>query len=453
MVHPASFKDPAGFMFLSGGTWYRQVNLAGKEDIDQLWSSKLYEGLLQQGKILNHQVVDENLSQKPDWYKTLLPQQLPRISYPYEWSFNQLKDAALLTLDICRQSLDKGMILKDATSFNIQFVEGKPVFIDILSFTKYDETRPWVAYRQFCEHFLFPLLLEKYLASNTREWLKIYLDGIPLALTARLLPWKSRLNPSIAMHVFLQNKVAGNKKDQGQKAPLFSKQKLIHILTHLQTMIGGMKFERSTTWSNYYSETILDNQYLEQKERLVKEMLAPFKPGTMIDLGANEGHFSLLAARMGWDVVATDFDDECIDRLYIQVKKKGIQNILPLCNDISNPSPALGFAHQERASFEERMHADLVMALALVHHLVIGKNIPLTRLAGYFARLGKFLLIEFVPKEDEKTQLLLRQKEDIYPQYTREGFEKSFEERFDLLDCRPIPGTHRILYTYQRKSP
>lgn len=452
MVHPASFKDPAGFMFQSGGNWYRQVNLAGKNDFDLAWSSGLIPTLIQQGKLLHHQIIKENLLNDPSWYSTLLPRQLNRISYPYEWSFGQLKDAALLTLDICRQALDQGSILKDATPFNIQYLEGKPVFIDILSFTKYDESKPWVAYRQFCENFLFPLLLEKYRHCNTREWLRIYLDGIPLEVTAGLLPWKSRLNPSVAMHVFLQNRVAKSKPAKENTGGVFSKQKLIHLLSHLESMIRGLQSERNTTWANYYTETILDPQYLEEKSKLVASLLKPISHGTLLDLGANDGYFSIEAARLGWEVVASDFDDACIDRLYTRIKKERIKNILPIVNDISNPSPSLGFAHLERASFQERMGSDLVMALALIHHLVIGKNIPLSRLAAYFAGLGKYLLIEFVPKEDEKTRILLSHKEDIYPLYTKEGFEKAFEENFIMLERRPIPGTHRILYTYQRKS-
>lgn len=452
MIHPASFKDPAGFVFQKEGTWYRQVNKSGFPDIDLLYQSGLYDSLTLSGKLIKHQRIAENLTASPEWYATFLPEQLHRISYPYEWSFTQLKDAALLTLDLTLLAIEKGMILKDGTPFNVQFHEGRPIFIDILSFTQYEPSKPWVAYRQFCESFLFPLLLEKYLGWNARELLRTHLDGVPLALTAKLLPWSSRLNPSVVMHVFLQHKMAGGKTAKTPNASGFSKQKMTNLLLHLQSMIKGLTWKRKTTWSDYYTDTILDQAYLQEKEKAFLHLLQKVKGKTVLDLGANDGYFSRLATNKGWQVVATDFDEACIDRLYGQIKKEKIQSILPLCIDISNPSPALGFAHREREDFTRRMKSDLVLALALVHHLVIGKNIPLSRLADYFAELGPTLLLEFVPREDEKTKVLLAHKEDIYQNYTREQFEEAFGESYDLIEKQAIPGTHRVLYLFQRKE-
>lgn len=452
MIHPASFKDPAGFVFQKEGTWYRQVNKSGLPDMETLFQSGLYDSLVAARKLIPHQRIAENLTASNEWYATFLPEQLHRISYPYEWSFSQLKDAALLTLDLALLAIEKGMILKDATPFNVQFHEGRPVFIDLLSFTRYDASKPWVAYRQFCENFLFPLLLEKYLGWNARELLRTHLDGIPLALTAKLLPWSSRLNPSVAMHVFLQQKMANGKTMSAEKATGFSKQKMTNLLLHLQSMIRGLTWKRKTTWSDYYTDTILDQTYLQEKEKAFLAMLSRIKGKTALDLGANDGYFSRLAANKGWQVVATDFDEACIDRLYGQIRTEKIQSILPLCIDMANPSPALGFAHRERDDFTRRMKSDLVLALALVHHLVIGKNIPLSRLADYFAELGPNLLIEFVPREDEKTKGLLAQKEDIYLNYTPANFEQAFGERYDLTAKQAISGTHRVLYLYQRKE-
>ena len=200
--HPASFKDPSGFVFQANDINYRQVNKMYAENYELLFSSGLYKNLTEKKLLIPHKEVSENITQSPDWYKTLLPQQINFISYAYEWSFDQLKDAALLTLKVLKIAVEHGMILKDATPFNIQFNEGRAVFIDTLSFEKYDTTKPWIAYRQFCECFLFPLYLEHYLKSDVQKILSTYLDGIPVDITAKLLPMKSSLNMGVWLHVF-----------------------------------------------------------------------------------------------------------------------------------------------------------------------------------------------------------------------------------------------------------
>ncbi|HEX4849243.1 MAG TPA: hypothetical protein VFV08_00485, partial [Puia sp.] len=242
--HPASYKDPSGFIFSFDGKYYRQVNLSYKDDYDLFISSGLYVQLKEKNLLLDHEEIDENLSRSANWYKTLLPRQLSFISYPYEWCFDQLKDAALLTLRIMKICLEHGMILKDATGFNIQFEEGKPVFIDTLSFEKYDEKKPWIAYRQFCECFLFPLLIEHYREINVQKLLSIYLDGIPVGLTAKLLPGKSRISLGVWLHVFLQNRVANNQAPQKNEVS-FSKLKLVRLIDHLESMIKGLTINAS----------------------------------------------------------------------------------------------------------------------------------------------------------------------------------------------------------------
>lgn len=452
--HPASFKDPSGFIFQAEGTIYRQVNRSYAAAYDKLMGSGLYQQLVSRKQLISHQEIGENITQTPGWYKTLQPALVPFISYPYEWSFEQLRDAALLTLSILKTALNHGMILKDATPFNIQFVEGKPVFIDTLSFDQYDHTKPWVAYRQFCQCFLFPLYLEHYLKKDVQKILSVYIEGIPVDVTARLLPWKSNLSLGVWLHVYLQNTVQRGSKKEGGNPVQFQKKKLLDLVSHLESILNRFPEERTykTTWNNYYDDTILSQEYLQAKEKIIRRYCEGLTVHRALDIGANDGYFSKILAASGVPVIATDIDGQCIDRLYKEVRKKNIPNILPLVLDVSNPSPAIGFNNKERTAFFDRIQTDLVLALALVHHLVIGKNIPLPLVAAWLNDIAPRLIIEFVPKEDEKVQQMLKSREDVFDNYTRPDFERFFSQYFDILAHNDVPGTHRTLYFMQRKK-
>jgi len=450
--HPASFKDPAGFIFEANGKIYRQVNKVYGQQYQHLMESGLYNQLISGNQLIPHSTINENLTGEEEWLLTLIPEQLSFISYPYEWCFDQLKDAALLTLSVLRTSLDKGMILKDATPFNIQFVNGKPLLIDTLSFDRYDETMPWVAYRQFCESFLFPLYLEHYLKIDCIKWLSNYIHGIPVDVTAKLLPWRSKWNLGVRLHVMLQNNVRIRKTTQ-KVQPAFSKQKLLNLITHLESIIRNLSsgYPSISTWSNYYDETILGKEYLDRKEIILKKFLGTISYTSVLDLGANDGYFSRLLAKDNKSVLAVDSDSRCINNLYQLIKREPLTGIIPLIIDLSNPSPAIGFNNTERSSFGQRAKADLALALALIHHLVIGKNIPLPELAGYFAKMAPQLIIEFVPKEDEKVKQLLSERADIFSSYDAASFETNFSRYYTILAKELIPGTTRTLYCLARK--
>ena len=286
--HPASFKDPSGFIFEANGKMHRQVNKVYRIEYDMLLESGLYKHLVKQELLIPHIEVAENLTQTDVWYKTLLPEQIETISYAYEWCFEELKDAAIVTLQILRTSLDYGMILKDATPFNIQFHKGKPVFIDTLSFEKYDPLQPWVAYRQFCQHFLFPLYLEYYLKADLQKTMTTYMDGIPVEITSKMLPLKSNLSLGVWLHVYTQNSLRHSTKSNSEQIR-FNKKKLLNLISHLETIIKKFVVRKSTTWSNYYEETILGKEYLSNKEKLFQEFCAGLTINTALDLGANEG--------------------------------------------------------------------------------------------------------------------------------------------------------------------
>jgi ribosomal protein L11 methylase PrmA len=450
--HPASFKDPSGFVFEADGKFYRQVNQFYAPQYRQLMDSGLYAQLVKNGQLVSHEEININFTQDKEWFITIFPEAVNYISYPYEWCFAQLKDAALLTLKILRQSLEFGMVLKDATPFNIQFHNGRPIFIDTLSFDTYDPKQPWIAYRQFCQCFLFPLYLEHYLKSDIQKILSTYINGIPVDIIAKLLPLKSRLNLGVWLHVYLQNTTMINDKENKSQVR-FSKKKLTDLVSHLETIIYNFPADKpfKTTWSNYYDDTRLSKEYVDEKEKIVLDMCGQTGAKTVLDLGANTGHFSKKLASLGMTVVATDTDSRCINKLYLDTTKNSALNILPLVVDVANPSPAIGFNNRERAAFHDRIQTELVLALALIHHLVIGRNIPLPALAAYFHRVSPQLIIEFPPKKDEKVKQMLSSRPDIFLDYDQEHFETAFSTYFTIADQIKIPGTERILYRMIRK--
>ena len=446
--HSSSYRDPSGFIFEKNGVLYRQVNKIFKEHFDFFSSSGCYDKLVKKGVLIQHEVINENLTGDEQCYTTLKPEKIPFISYPYEWSFDMLKDAALLTLNLLKESLASGMILKDATPYNIQWLNGKLVFIDSLSFEKYDETMPWIAYRQFCECFLSPLLLTHHSRQPLQELLLAYSDGIPLQVTKSLLPWQTKFSIHTYLHIHLHAKYSLKTPSQPAKKAAFSKQKMLNLVSSLEGLINKLKLpENKSTWSDYYDEASQRADYLENKHQIIQQWLEKTKPlSTTVDFGANTGEFSKLTASNNIQTIATDFDPYCINALYREIKKTGEKNILPLIIDLSKPSPAIGVNNEERDSFINRTRVDLVLALALIHHLAIGKNIPFDKIASLFHQSGHNLIIEFVPKADEKVQLMLKTKKDIYASYTEENFELVFKKYFTIQNKQPVNNTGRILY-------
>lgn len=447
----ASFRDPSGFLFSRGGVLYRQVNRKYEQEYARLMESGLYEKLVKAGLLIPHVEVDQvPADQTGDVaYKIIQPERVPFISYPYEWSFGQLKDAALATLSIQRRALKVGMSLKDASAYNIQFVRGKPTLIDTISFEIYKEGQPWVAYRQFCQHFLAPLALMALKDVRLNQLLRVYIDGVPLDLASDLLPSKTRLNfgllTNIHLHAGAQKKYSGT--EVKSRAGTMSKQAMIGLIDSLDSTVRRLTWNpKGTEWGNYYDITNYSDAAFEHKKQLVREWSARMKPTLVWDLGANNGVFSRVAGEAGAYVVSSDIDPAAVEQNYRQLKEEKTGNLLPLLLDLTNPSPAIGWANEERDSFGTRGPADMVLALALIHHLAISNNVPLPQLADFFAKTGKWLVIEFVPKSDSQVQKLLVSREDIFPAYTREGFEAAFRQRFKICEAVNVREAERVLY-------
>jgi hypothetical protein len=447
----ASFRDPSGFLFKREGVLYRQVNRKYEQEYARLMESGLYEKLVKAKLLIPHLEVEDVEAETGECFRIIQPERVAFISYPYEWSFGQLKDAALATLSIQKRSLKLGMSLKDASAYNIQFVRGKATLIDTLSFELYKEGQPWVAYRQFCQHFLAPLALMALKDVRLNQLLRVYIDGIPLDLASALLPWKTHLNFGLMTHIHLhagaQKKYAGEEvKSRGGS---MSKQAMTGLIESLESTVKKLEWKpKGTEWGNYYDITNYSDAAFEHKKQLVGEWTNSTQPALVWDLGANNGVFSRVSAgsQPAPMVSSWDIDPAAVEQNYRQVKTEKNERVLPLLLDLTNPSPAIGWANRERDSFGGRGPADLTLALAVIHHMAISNNVPLSQLADFFAETGKWLVIEFVPKSDSQVQKLLASREDIFPSYTREGFEDAFSRRFKIHEAVPVKESERVLY-------
>lgn len=460
LQHPSSFRDPAGFIFTHSGTVYRQINQVGKIDFDQFIASGLYKRLVSEGLLVPHDEIAKIQVFGADArrYKIIKPEAVPFISYPYEWSFSQLKDAALLTLRIQKLAFKHGMVLKDASAYNVQFIGKKPVFIDTLSFAIHEPGRPWEAYRQFCEHFLAPLAVARYTSYGSLKILQSHLEGLPLALSCSLLPKRARFSKGLLGHLFLHS--ASQKKYENVGATkaavptrAMSTFAFEGLISSLENAVKALRPPRQQTeWGDYYTFTNYSDAAFKQKQKLVKSFLTDIAPAPKMvwDMGANNGEFSSIAAKMGAYTVAFDIDPVAVGRNYHHDDTDTSSKLLPLVQDCTNPSPALGWMNTERDSLIARGPADVVMALALVHHLAIGRNLPFANIADFFAAIGRHVIIEFVPKEDSKVQILLTSRTDIFPDYNLKQFEAAFERHFTLVKKAPIKGTKRTLLLYKR---
>ena len=453
----ASFRDPNGFIFKQKGTLYRQVNQSYASEYSLLMESGLYAKLTKAGLLIPHEETSVSPVEPAQAFKVIQPEYVPFISYPYEWSFGLLKEAALATLSIQRRALKAGMTLKDASAYNIQLVNGKAALIDSLSFDIYHEGEPWVAYRQFCQHFLAPLALMAHMDVRLNQLLRVYIDGVPLDLASRLLPFRSRLNFGLLTHLHLHarlQKQSANPTNQPKgSSGIMTKQAMLGLIENLESTVKKLNWKPAgTEWGDYYNITNYSDAAFQHKQKLVSGWISKVEPKMVWDLGANDGTFSRLAGDNGILAISFDIDPAAVEQNYRQIKEKSEKNIIPLVLDLTNPSPAIGWHNRERDALLDRAPADMVLALALIHHLAISNNVPLPQLADFFADTGKWLVIEFVPKSDTQVQKLLTSRKDIFPNYTRESFEDAFAEQFEIREKVAVEESERFLYLMELKN-
>jgi hypothetical protein len=449
MIEPSSFRDPSGFVFFEGGEIFRQINECYKSDYDLFMDSGLYHKLIENEFLIPHLEVTNQPSLSEHAYKTIKPTIVPFLSYPYEWCFSQFKDAALLTLDIQEIALDHGMTLKDASAYNIQFLKGKPIFIDTLSFEKYEPGTTWIAYRQFCQHFLAPLVIMKSVDVRLSHLLKSFIDGIPLDLAASLIPFRSKLNFTVFSNIVVHSK---SQKHFGKKmtpTAHYKMSKFQHraLIDELKSFIKKLSWSPiNFEWSDYYSDTNYSPISLTHKKEIVLNFIQRISPKIIYDIGGNIGLFSRLASENKINTICFDNDPAAVEKNYLEVKKKKETLLLPLILNITNPSPGIGWSNKERQSLNQRGKADAVLSLALIHHLAISNNIPLSKIFQYFSTIGKYCIIEWVPKEDSQVQRLLSTRKDIFLDYQKEHFENAANKYFKIIDIASIKDSVRSVY-------
>lgn len=452
-----SFRDPAGFVYRKDGVLLRQINQSFSRSWDGFVTSGLHERLVQAGFLISDESMPLEFAADPSAHAVIRPELVPFISYPYEWSFSQLKDAAILTLGAMRTSMESGFWLRDGSAYNVQFLGGKPVIIDSLSFEPYQEGKPWPAYGQFCRHFLAPLAL----ASKTNVALlglsRLHIDGVPVELASTLLPKSTYLNLGILTHLHLHaaaGSAAASERPQKPTRPV-SRAAIMGLIHSLESTINSLEPPGGkTTWGEYYGHTNYSTSAFVAKQSMVRDFLGSIEPNptTIWDLGANAGVFSEVAAESTATVVAWDVDSTAVELAYVKWRKEKRTNLLPLLQDFTNPSPSLGWSQQERESLRDRGPADALLALALIHHLAIGNNVPLLEVARWLSTLGHWVVIEFVPKADSQVQRMLSTREDIFEQYHEHGFRTAISEFFDIVRTEPIPETERTLFLLRRRA-
>ena len=450
-----SFRDPSGFVFWRDQNLYRQVNTCYASSYKLLMESGLYQDLVNQCLLIRHDEVDV-----PPWranraFKVIAPERIDFVSYPYEWCFSQLQDAALTTLRIQRAALERGMWLKDASAYNIQFHGGKPLLIDTLSFEPYEEGRAWPAYRQFCQHFLAPLAVASYRDIRLLQLTRVHLDGIPLDLAARLMPRRTwfRFGQLVHLHLHARSQRYFEDRPVPSRKGRVSRAGILGLVSSLESTVRKMRWRsRSSVWERYYRETNYSPIALEEKKKVVEGMVDKVKPVTVWDLGANVGMFSRICAQRDISTVSFDSDAMTVELNYRQCRRDNESRIVPLLLDLENPSAAIGWRNRERMSLSDRGPVDMVLALALIHHLVIGNNVPLESAAGFFSSLGQNLVVEFVPKTDSQVERMLASREDIFYDYTKRGFEDAFCRHFEIVDAVEISESERTLYLMRKTA-
>jgi hypothetical protein len=453
---PGSFRDPAGFVYRREGRVLRQVNRWYQETWSDLEGRGFLGSLVADDLLLPFKAANLDEAADPtSAIAVLQPEALPFISYPYEWTFGELRDAALLTLRVQQRSMAQGVRLRDASAYNVQFRDGRPILIDHLSFEPAPPTEPWPAYRQFCEHFLAPLALMARRDPRCSLLLRDFIDGIPLDLTASLLPVRTRFSVGLGSHIHLharQKRIHADDVGTGGGGRRMSRTGADALLDSLVRTVSGLRWEPAgTEWAEYAETDSYSSDALDEKERVVRAWLERERPSVVWDLGANVGRFSRLAADTGARVVAWDVDHGAAERLYRRVRESGSPRILPLVVDLLDPTPALGWAGRERRSLEERADADMILALALVHHLAISGNVPLGAIAGYFARLAPSAVVEFVPASDPMAQRLLANRGRVFEDYSIAAFRSALGLMFEIEAETTLTASDRTLFLLRRR--
>jgi hypothetical protein len=460
-VDQGSFRDRDGRVYLFGDRVLRGLSQTALDHFRELTKTGFYQKFSASGELVATRELDDSaIPELPQWPGYLEHDRVSFISYPYEWTYSMLRDAALLQLRLLEAALKEGWTMKDATPYNVQFVDGKAVFIDIPSFEPWPEGSPWNGYRQFCEMNLFPLMLQSYKGLGFHPFLRARIGGIDVQAAAKIFSARDRFRRGVFSHVWLQalmdRKYGNSKRDLRSELgdAGFGRELVLANVRKLKKLLSGMAWtDEESEWAEYeeFHNYSKDDQqakidFVDQAAKVSGAQLA-------WDIGCNTGRFSQIIARHCQQVLAMDADHLAVERLYNNASCMESGRILPLVQNIADPSPSWGWNHLERTRLEQRGRPGLVMCLALIHHIVIGANIPLDSFISWLATLGGDLIIEYVSRGDDKVEQLLRNRVDQFQDYSKECFEENIEKHFNISNRMDLNTGLRTLYLCKLKKP
>ena len=465
-----SYRDRAGRV-LAGprGEIYRGLSAAALEQWRMVAKAPFAQRAMSAGKLVEtrelapHEAEQAGLDSQTafggmSWAGYVQHERIPFVSYPYEWTWGMLRDAACAQLELLQQAFAEEFTLKDGTLYNIQWRGTEPVFIDTVSLERWAPGLPWMGYRQFCQTGLFPLWLQSFWQVPFHPWLRGRLDGITPGEFNALCGWRDLFRRGVLVHGWLQahlqqsrpvtdQDVRGSLEKQGLPAAAVRKS-----LNSYHQLVSRLTWSPPrSTWSDYtpaYSSTDW-----QAKQQFVRQAVQAQQPQLVWDLGCNTGEFSRIAAETAPVVVALDGDHAAVEQLYRALRSESgssaARRILPLVGNVCDPSPNQGWLGAERRSWANRGRPDLVLALALVHHLVLGAGIPLEEFLDWLHSLGGAVVLEFVDKSDPQARRVLHNRRDDDPGYSLEACEAGLRQRFARCERLTLPDGKRTLFHAQ----
>ncbi len=449
---PGSFRDPASRVFFADDDSVRRVlSTAGASDWESVARSEAFGRWMAAGDVVSTEELEH------DGLTILLHERIPVWTYPYEWTFSMMQEAALLQLRLLDEALDEGLTFKDATPYNVQFWGSKPVFIDVGSIRPWEEGEPWLGYRQFCQLFLYPLLLRAHAATPFQPLLRGSLDGISAETARSFLRGSKVFKPGALADVVLHARAERSSRHRNVRDELgsagFTRAMIQTNVRRLRKVVEKTTWQPSdSAWSEYAACDHVAGGQRESKAAFVEKVASEQRRRLVWDLGSNDGHHSRIVRSHADSVVAVDGDEWVLDRLYRALRSEDDRTITPLVMNLADPSPSLGWRGVERRRLEDRGSPDLVLALAVIHHLVVGANLPLTDVVDWLASLGAEVILEWVPPDDPLVVTLAANKKaaEIHSDYREDVLRALLGERFILVDEQPLDG--RVLLRLQPLS-
>jgi hypothetical protein len=447
MWDAGSFRDPAGAVFFVGDSVYRSVSDNFLPAVKELVQSGFFQKHMEEGRIISTTLVANNFNVPGSC--VLQHEKIPFLSYPYEWSFYMLKDAALLTLDVLRECLENGYILKDGTAWNVTYYCGKMVFFDVLSIDRYKEGQTWDGYQQFCNEFLYPLFIKAYKGIDFQQLFKGSLFGVDLVLAHKIFKIRDVFKPGVLKHVFLNAMLANNKKVTSatiKNKIKLPKSALLGIVDGLIKVVKSLECDnKNSIWIDYAQNNTYADQDESKKIKFIREFSDCCSPNSrIIDLGCNTGSYSLIAAEFH-NIISCDIDSGCIDDIYKKINLNASLSVTPIVLNLMNPSSNSGWDLQERKSIFARIQVNAFFALALMHHICIANNVPLERFIQFLSKIAPKGVLEWIDKRDPMVQFLLRNRVDIFSEYNWENFEDIIKKYFVIKKTQSINNGFRKL--------